>query len=145
PLAEALLFSADRAEHVTQVLQPALQEGKTVILDRYYYSTVAFQGYGHQTPIEPLLTLSQIATQGLLPDVVLLLDIEPKLGLERNSDKNASDSFEQEELSFHSRLREGFLALADTLPEPFGIIDAVASQDEVFEQAKRFIVSLFHD
>ncbi len=139
PLAEAFLFSADRAEHVETVIRPALDRKQLVLLDRYYYSTIAFQGYGHKTPLEPLLTLSETAISGLRPDIVILLDLDPEKGLLRNSDKSESDSFEQEAIDFHTRLREGFLSLADSLPEPFVIIDAELPSDKVFEEAVKLV------
>jgi dTMP kinase len=139
PLAEALLFSADRAEHVRSLIRPQLMSGSLVLLDRYYYSTVAFQGYGHELPIEPLLQLSEIAIQGQRPDLVLLIDLPPEEGLRRNADKEEEDKFEDEELEFHERLRMGFLELAERLPEPFAILDGMKSSEEIFAEAKELV------
>lgn len=139
PLTEALLFSADRAEHVHTLIRPEIAAGNIVLLDRYYYSTVAFQGYGHGLPITPLLTLSEIATQGLKPDLVLLLDLSPEEGLLRNAGKDEEDRFEDEEIAFHQRIRQGFLELAEQLPEPFAVLDATRPADEILLEAQTLI------
>lgn len=144
PMAEALLFTADRAQHVEKAIHPALAERKFVLSDRYYYSTVAFQGYGHGLSIKSLLQLSTIATKNLIPDLVFLLDIDPQVGLTRNAEKNEIDSFEDHEIAFHNKIRNGFLKLAHSLPDPFVILDANLSQDELLKQALPYIEKLIN-
>ncbi len=139
-MAEALLFSADRAQHVEAVLKPALHSNGIVLCDRYYYSTVAFQGYGRGLPVEQLITVSEIATSGIKPDLVILLDLDPAEGLRRAAKRSGQgggerDAFEDEELAFHKRLRAGFLELAERCPEPFCLIDASKSQQECASSA----------
>jgi len=139
-LAEALLFSADRAQHVQEVIKPALEQKKLVVCDRYFYSTLAFQGYGRGFDRKALEALCSLAVQDTLPDLVILLDVEPATGLRRNLQtlaKTASaDFFEQEDLDFHRRLRAGFLELAAVRTEPFFIADAGQPADAVWTAIK---------
>lgn len=137
-LCEVLLFAADRAEHVQKVLKPAQSDGKCVVCDRYYYSTVAFQGYGRGIDLEMIQQLNQVAIDGLVPDLVILLDLEPEEGLKRTLSRASEegDNFEKEKLDFHTRLREGFLKLAEELPEPFLVVNAEQSADNVWAEIK---------
>jgi dTMP kinase len=139
PLAELFLFAADRANHVQQKILPALESSKLVISDRYYYSTAAFQGYGRGLDLAVVNTINQLAIGGLLPDLVLLLDLDPELGLIRNQARGANqgrDSFEEEEIAFHKRLREGFLEIARVCKEPVVVLDAACSSGEIWERVK---------
>jgi len=134
--AELLLFAADRAEHVEQVIKPSLEKGELVICDRYFYSTTAFQGYGRGINTDLIQRINEAAIGGVLPDVVLLLDLDPAAGLARNKIPGSSkaDTFEQESLEFHKRIREGFLAIADASPSPFVVIDASKDPQEVLKE-----------
>jgi len=134
-LTELFLFAADRAEHVTQVIAPALQQGNIVLCDRYYYSTIAFQGYGRGMPLEQVTAVNRLAVQDMLPDLVVLLDLDPAEGLRRTKSRldAGADSFEQEELSFHQRIRDGFLRVAEQCSEPVALIDASVTQDRVWD------------
>lgn len=138
PLAELLLFTADRNQHIEKVIKPALLKREMVICDRYFYSTLAFQGYGRGYPLEQIDSLTELAVAGLYPDVVLLLDLSPEVGLARTKGRKAvsEDSFESEELSFHKRLREGFLEIAQQRSEQFVVLDASQSAEAIKEQAK---------
>lgn len=148
-LAELFLFAADRAEHVAKTIKPALREGNLVISDRYYYSTTAFQGYGRGLNLDIIDNINKIAIDNLLPDLVILLDLAPEIGLQRtkargrlNPNKTSvseSDSFENEELEFHRRLRNGFLEIAKISKEPFIIIDATQSAETVFNESLKYI------
>jgi dTMP kinase len=132
--AELFLFAADRAEHIAKVIEPALHRGEIVISDRYHYSTAAFQGYGRGLPMERVNAVTEIAAGGCPPDLVLLLDLDPAEGLRRTRGRteNGLDAFEDEELEFHQRIRAGFLDQARKRPEPFLIVDATKSPDEIF-------------
>ena len=151
-LAELFLFNADRAEHVHAMLKPALADKQPVILDRYFYSTLAFQGYGREIALDQVEPVCNLAIQGLLPDLVILLDLDPEIGLQRNrADNDAQetaeeDQFEQEALAFHTRLRHGFLELAETRPEAFLVVDAAQPPDDidalVFSVLERWHASL---
>ena len=146
--AETFLFAADRAEHVQKTIKPALAAGKIVISDRYYYSTVAFQGYGRGLDIKELQIINQLAIEEVLPDLVILLDLQPEEGLKRTIKRSSTgdtskDSFENEDLSFHSRIREGFLEIARNAKEPFFVINARQTEEEVFQQARSLIDNLY--
>lgn len=132
PMAELFLFAADRATHVATKITPALARGEFVISDRYHYSTTAFQGYGRGLDLATIESVNEIACQGLTPDGVLLLDLPPEIGLRRTARRESEqDNFESEELAFHERIRSGFLALARERKEPFFVIDADASPQDV--------------
>lgn len=122
PEAELLLFAASRAQLITEVIRPALKEGKTVICDRFSYSTLAYQGYGRGLSLNIIEMVNSLATQNLKPDIVILLDLLSEEGLARK--QNLKDSFELEELSFHRRVREGYLKAAATEPARWLVIDA---------------------
>ena len=138
-LTELFLFAADRAEHIAQVIKPNLAAGRSVICDRYIYSTTAFQGYGRNLDLNIINELNEVATSGLTPDLVILLDIDPLEGLKRTANRRAADSFESEELDFHVRIREGFLKIADDSPTPFLVLDATKPLNELLEQTVRYI------
>ena len=131
--AELLLFAADRAEHVETLIKPALTKGYWVLCDRYIYSTITFQGDGRGIQRELLDEVNAIATQGLVPDLVVLLDLDPKVALARMAQRtdNGRDSFEDEEIDFHTRIRHGFLECAEKLPVPFLVLDATKSPEEL--------------
>ena len=130
PLAELLLFAAARAQLVQERLKPALQSGAVVLCDRFSASTVAYQGYGRGIDHPVIKVLEQIATQGITPDRVVLLDLDSATALARSP---ASDHFEQEEMAFHQRVRQGYLAQAEQQPERWVILDASGSPDAIAE------------
>lgn len=137
PLTELILFAADRAEHVQKKVLPALQRKELVISDRYFYSTIAFQGHGRGLPLPTINTLNEIAVAGLYPDIVLLLDLPVEEGLRRAGARGgARDSFEEEKIAFHQRLRQGFLELAEKRPEPFLVLDATQSPETIFSEVQ---------
>jgi dTMP kinase len=131
PITDALLFNAARAQHVAEVIRPALNAGRTVVCARYADSTVAYQGYGAGIPLADLRAIQAIATGGLLPDRTILLDLPAEVGLARKRDELTR--FEVEfDLAFHQRVRDGFLELARVEPGRFRVIDARADPDMVF-------------
>ena len=143
---ELFLYLADRAQHVHEVIAPAITQGKIVLSDRHTDSTVAYQGYGRGFDVQLLLSLNRIASQGLTPDITFLLDCPVELGLsrtvhrrERPSKAKRTDRFENENLEFHEKVRQGFLDLARAEPERFYIIDASKSEQEVFAVVKEII------
>ncbi len=142
PRAELLLFAADRAEHVETVIRPAVNAGSLVISDRYFYSTSAFQGNGRGLDKATIEILNELAVASMLPDLVILLDLDAAIGLARIRERGG-DSFEKEDLAFHRRIRDGFLALADTRPEPFLVIDATQSAAQVLATAKAALDKLW--
>jgi dTMP kinase len=133
PLAELLLFAADRAQHVHQVIAPALAAGKIVVCDRFADSTLAYQGFGRGLDVGLIRRLNDEATGDLKPHVTLLLDVAPEVGLAREGAQ--LDVTGRESLEFHERVREGFLALAREEPERFVVIDAALAPEEVTNRA----------
>jgi dTMP kinase len=133
PIAELLLFEADRAQHVREVVQPALAEGMLVICDRFADSSLAYQGYGRGIDLDFIRRLNDEATGGLKPDVTLLLDVLPEVGLSREGDQ--SDVTGRQSLDFHERVREGFLALVKDEPERLVIIDGRLPPNDVAQAA----------
>ncbi len=131
--AELLLFAADRAEHVDKVIRPALSGGKWVLCDRFVYSTITFQGHGRGIRRDWIDHANELAVQGTYPDLVILLDLDPVEALKRVAARtgNGKDAFEDEELSFHARIRDGFLECADTSKIPFLVLDATKTPDEL--------------
>ena len=149
PQAELFLFLADRAQHIEDIIKPALAQNEIVICDRYVDSTIAYQGYGRGIDINLLETLNNTATSKLLPTITFLLDLPPKKGLERANKRNAQENltlsegrFEAEELSFHSRIRDGFLERAKQNPKRFTIIDATQTPNQVAQSAINKLSSL---
>jgi dTMP kinase len=134
PLAEALLFNAARRQLVRTVIRPALEAGTTVICTRFTDSTLAYQGFGAGIPLATLRDLGRVATDGLKPDLTLVLDLPPEIGLDR---KPAADQTRFElgfDLDFHRRVRDGFLALAAAEPGRFEVVEASGQVDEVWDR-----------
>ena len=134
-MTELFLFAADRNEHVCSVIRPALTKHQLVISDRYYYSTTAFQGYGRGLPLDRVNHINSLAVDGCLPDLFILLDLPPEIGLERTRLRNSQeyDKMEGEELAFHRRLREGFLEQAKICREPCLVVNASQSAETVWQ------------
>ena len=132
--AELLLYAADRAQHVEQVIRPALAAGAWVLCDRYIDSTVAYQGYGRGLDLALIDQLNQVATGGLVPDLTLWLRLDAAVGLARTRQRGAADRMEQADLAFHQRVQAGFEALAQQHPERIVAIDAAADEDTVAAQ-----------
>jgi dTMP kinase len=141
--AEALLFAASRAQTVTTIIRPALGEGKTVICDRYVDSSLAYQGWARGLGEQDVLTLNVWATQGLFPDLVVLLHVEPELGLLRSTE--APDRMELEGQDFHAKVSDAYLKIAEEHPERFVVIDADRPQAEVFESVKEALGRVLKD
>jgi len=132
PMTELLLFNASRAELITKVIKPNLESGKVVICDRYADSTTAYQGYGRGLDLEVVRAINSAATQGLQPDLTVLLNMPVEEGLGRKRDKK-QDRFEGEDIAFHQKIREGYLKLAGDEPERWLVIDASQSKQKVAE------------
>ena len=129
PRAEALLFAAIRAEHVASVIRPALQEGKVVLCDRFIDSSIAYQGVGRGVGEQDVLNLNVWATQGLFPDLVILLNLDPKEGLARAGEH--PDRFESEDLTFHTRVADAYAKIAEEHPDRVKVIEATGSPEDV--------------
>ncbi len=139
-LAELILYAADRAQHVEEVIKPALEEGKWVICDRFLDATVAYQGMARGQDMELIRILNEKATQGIWPDITYLLDCPADMGLARALKRNeaqsqkSQDRFEREALDFHKAVRKGYLELAQEDQDRYVIIDATLPEDEVEEK-----------
>lgn len=131
PLAELFLMSAARAQLVGQVLLPALAAGTTVMLDRYDDSTLAYQGYGRGLDLASLRTVNAIATRGLRPNLTVLLDLPPALGLKRKRGERGRDVIGGAGLAFHERVRAGYLELAEEEPNRWLVLDATQPPEEL--------------
>ena len=132
PRSEALLYAADRAHHVATKIRPALEAGKVVIVDRYLDSSVAYQGAGRELETKEVRDLSLWATNGLLPDVTVLLDLDPAVARDRRDQTGTEpDRLEREKIEFFSAVRKCYLELAANEPERFLVIDATLSKDEI--------------
>ena len=140
---EALLYAADRAEHVTKIVDPALERGAVVITDRYIDSSLAYQGAGRGLPAADIARLNGWATDGRQPDLTILLDIAPEAGLNRRA--RSADRLEAEPLEFHRRVRAGFIGLARAEPERYLVLDATAPFDQISEQIKDRIREVLPD
>ena len=131
PRAELLIMVADRAQHVGQVLQPHLGSGGLVLCDRYADSSIAYQGYGRGLDLAQIASLNHYATNGLTPDLTILLDLDPAVGLGRQSERNV---MEEEALPFHRRIRAGFLALAQAEPDRWRVLDSSRPPEIVHDE-----------
>jgi dTMP kinase len=138
------LYLADRAQHVSSVIRPAMEDGRTVICDRFADSTVVYQGYGRGLDPSLLHHLNDVAVQGLWPDVTILLDIVPEIGLKRALTRNMQDNkaategrFEAESLAFHTRIREGYLTWAALHRRRFLVVDGGRDPEAVFTSILR--------
>lgn len=138
PAAELLLYTADRVEHVKKVVRPSLAAGKTVLCDRYFDATVAYQGFARGLDIELIRRLHHLILEDLKPDLTILLDLSPEVGLTRawrqidsGMRTGLESRFEEETLAFHKKVRAGYLELARLEPERFRIVDAAQEEEQV--------------
>ncbi len=140
-MAELFLYEADRAQHVAEVVLPALRKGHLVLCDRYTDSTVAYQGYGRGLSMKAVTGLNQIASQGVKPDLTILLDVPVERGLKlAHRKKKRHDRLERAGLAFHNRVRKGFLALAKKEPKRFRVVQ----QQESIEETQLLIRKAIH-
>jgi len=145
PVAELLLYAASRAQHLREVILPALEKGRVVLCDRFSDATLAYQGHGRGLDLDMIRALDRIVTGGRRPDLTILLDIGAAAGLARARGRNSSRQlehegrFENEETAFHHRVREGYLALAKEQPERFRVVDASRSPDEVGQEIREIV------
>jgi dTMP kinase len=146
-LTEVFLYAAARAQHIEEIILPALKSGRLVLCSRFFDSTVAYQGYGGGLDLAVLADINRIVSGSLVPDLTIIFDLDPEKGLERVSMRNISadeqnenkDRMEQKQLDFHKRVRDGFLALASQNPQRIRIVDAIGNKDEVFERTRKVI------
>jgi dTMP kinase len=131
PVTELLLYNASRVQHIKKVIAPALQQGDIVITDRFSDSTIAYQGHGRGLSLELIDSLDIISTNRMKPDITMLLDLDVKTGLKRNREINKNDRLELEDIAFHEKVREGFLALSAKEPERIRLVDCSVGLEDV--------------
>ncbi|MFB9179863.1 dTMP kinase [Dactylosporangium sucinum] len=139
---EALLYAADRAQHVAEVVEPALLLGRTVICDRWVDSSIAYQAAGRRMDRVWIEALSTWATAGIVPDLTILLDIDPLDGLDRAAHRGSADRLEREALDFHRRVRQAYLDLADANIGRYLVLDATKPEDELAATIARRVDTL---
>lgn len=139
PRTETLLYQAARAQIVEQVFKPRLKAGEIVISDRYYDSTIAYQGYGHQQELEEVRALVRYATGGLTPDLTVLLDVDIEEGLRRKKKDNEWNRLDAYTVEFHQRVRAGYLEMVKQEPNRWATVDAGKAWDEVQEDLRKVI------
>ena len=139
--AELFLYLADRSQHVELFIKPSIEQGKVVIIDRFIDSTIAYQGYGRGFSINLLTSLNELVLKGLKPNITFLLDLDPKEGLRRVDKRNKQGGisskeirFEQETISFHNRVRTGYLELQKKFPDRIILLDARKDPNEIFNE-----------
>ena len=145
PRTEILLFLAARAQLVEQVIKPALAEGKVVLCDRYADSTLAYQGYGHGLDLPALRSMLQFATDGLKPDLTILLDLPVEVGLSRKKKEDEWNRLDAYEVKFHERVREGYHILAGEEPARWKTIDASQPREVVQENLRAVVLLLLQN
>ena len=136
---ELLLYNAARVQHIKEVIEPAIERGDVVITDRFSDSTVAYQGFARGIDLQLIDSLDRIATNKLSPDITILLDIDVKTGLARNRALNKNDRLELEDISFHEKVRKGFIQIAAREPERVRLVDCSESLDEVHRKVVEII------
>lgn len=141
--AEALMLAADRAQHVAEIVRPRLEAGRHVVTDRYIASSLAYQGFGRGLPVDEVRDLSVWATDGLLPDLTVLLDVPVEIAVRRRG--GVVDRFEAEEEAFHRRVLDGYRTLAASEPRRWVVIDGTASADQVEDAVWAAVVARFSD
>lgn len=140
---EALLYAASRRQHLVEKIWPALKEGKIVFCDRYLDSSLSYQGYARGLGIDDILKVNEYATEGTFPHITFLFDIDPELGLERinkNKDREVN-RLDVEKLSFHQKVREGYLILSKRFPDRYIVIDASKPLEEVSSNVLKEILN----
>ena len=148
PLAELFLYEAARVQHVKDVIEPRLQKGMTVLCDRFCDATTAYQGYSRRLSLDLVLELNRLAAGRTVPDLTILLDLPPRMGLERALQRNRTRSldrearFEQEALAFHERVRKGYLAIARREPGRVKRIDTRQGEEKVFDKIRQVVDGL---
>lgn len=139
-MTEALLYAASRRQHLEEIVKPALNDGAIVICDRYLDSSLAYQGYARGLGIDEVYAINMYATSGFLPELTIYIDIPVEVGLERIASNNRDvNRLDLEKVSFHSKVREGYLEIAKKYKDRIVTIDGVGTPDEVYERVKKVI------
>jgi len=136
--AEALLYAASRAQHVTEKIRPTIESGKDLICERFYYSSLVYQGIGRKLGVDVVKHFNEFAIQGVYPDLVIFLDIDPKKALLRKEDSGELDRLEIEDVKFHQEVYKGYKEIIQILPE-ISVVNADGSIEEIYDDVKLLI------
>jgi len=136
--AEALLYAASRAQHVSEKIKPTIDSGKDLICERFYYSSLVYQGIGRKLGVDVVKSFNEFAIQGVYPDLVIFLDIEPGKALRRKKDKTEWDRLEKEKISFHKEVYQGYKEIIKISPE-IEVVNADRSRREIYRDVKKLI------
>jgi dTMP kinase len=139
PLTELILYAASRAQHVTQLIKPAVEAGKVVICDRFVDSSYAYQGCGRGVDLKVVADVNRVAIDGMIPDITFFLNIDPEIALKRRINSTGADRIEQEKIDFHKRVYEGYKKMALLYPDRIKTIDANESIDDIFSQITEYL------
>ncbi len=138
-ITESLLYAASRAQHVEEIIIPALKEGKIIICERFIDSSLVYQGIGRKLGINKIKEINDFATQNIEPDLTLFFDISPEQAINRRKHRREKDRLERESVKFHKDVYEGYLKIIDMYPERIKTIDATDNLDGTFNQVKRLV------
>jgi dTMP kinase len=145
PRTEFLLFSASRSQLIHEVIQPHLQAGGVVVSDRFFDSSLAYQGYGHGLPLEALRQVTAFVTDGVLPGLTVLLDLPARTGLARRRDGGNWNRLDDYDLAFHERARQGYLSLAEAEPDRWVVVDADRNVDVIRAEIRDLVDDRFSE
>lgn len=140
PKTEALLYAASRREHITKTILPALEAGKIILCDRFLDSSLAYQGFARELGIDNVLQMNQFATEGLFPDLTILVCTRPEIGMSRiKKDERDMDRLEIEKITFHNKVYEGYLSIADRFNDRIVVVNGEQSKEDVLEIVKNIL------
>jgi dTMP kinase len=142
PLAEMILYAASRAQHVCEVIKPAVNEGKVVICDRFVDSSYAYQGCGRGVDLKLVADVNRVAIDGMVPEITFFLDIDPKIALQRRINSTGADRIEQEKMDFHMRVYEAYKKMALLYPDRIKTIDATETIEQISSQINAYLTEL---
>jgi len=142
PLTELILYAASRAQHVAQIIKPAVEAGKIVICDRFVDSSYAYQGCGRGVDLKIVADVNRVAIDGMSPDITFFLDIDPEISIKRRINSTGADRIEQEKMDFHRRVYDGYKKMALLFPDRIKTIDANKSIEEISSQINEYLKEL---
>lgn len=138
---EALLYAASRRQHLEEIVKPALKMGKIVLCDRFIDSSLAYQGYARGLGIEEIYKINQYATEGIMPILTVFINLDPNIGLARiEKNHRETDRLDVEGLSFHEKVRQGYLEVSRMFPERVKVVDGAKSKEELYEEVKELVL-----
>lgn len=141
-MTEALLYAASRRQHLEEIIKPALNSGKIVILDRYVDSSLAYQGYARNLGIDKVYAINNYAIDGFFPDLTIYIDVDPVIGISRIKNNHRDmDRLDLEKIEFHKKVREGYLRVSEMFPERIKVVDGNRKIEDIYEEIKKIVLS----